>query len=104
MTSVYDYDNPDFDPLRAVLPLDECDGWMWMNRSTTDGRVVEHYKHRIARGYLNLDHAGQAWKSQIADFGCDPWCDEDHQHRKTTYKHFPVPTGQAIAEVLSWLS
>lgn len=104
MDTVYDYENPDFGPLRAAVPADQLDGWMWMNRSIVHGRTVEHYKHRVARGYLNLDHSGQAWKSEIAEYGCSPWCDETHQHRETVYGHYTVATAQAINEVMSWLS
>jgi hypothetical protein len=102
--SSYDYDHPDFGPLRVLVSAEHLGDWMWMNRSTTDGRVVEHYKHRIARGYINLDHEGQAWKSRIVEHACTPWCDETHEHREEKREHFTVPTALALNEVLSWLS
>lgn len=98
--NTYDYENPDFGPLHSVLPSAMRDGWMWMNRSTIRGRTVEHYKHRITRSYLNLDHEGTAWQGRIAEHGCSPWCEETHEHRKDVFEHFTVPTSQAIEEAL----
>lgn len=102
--TTYDYENPDFGPLRALVPAGQLGDWMWMNRSTTDGRNVEHYKHRIVRSYINLDHDGQAWASRIVEHACDPWCNEAHEHRAEVREHYTVPTEQALDEVLSWLS
>ncbi|WP_203834011.1 hypothetical protein [Actinoplanes campanulatus] len=37
-----DADAPHWGPLRACLPADQLDGWMWMARSTYNGVIVEH--------------------------------------------------------------
>lgn len=87
-----DQDNPNWAPLRAVMPLADCDAWMWMGRSVHDGTVIELYKHRQTRGYLNLSADGRAWLFRRVNLGCDPWCDVDHDH---------VPDPPAVAEQVS---
>lgn len=51
---------PNWDPLHAALPLEHCDGFMWMHRETWSGRTIEYYKHGITRRYLLLDQHGRA--------------------------------------------
>ncbi|MEA1903229.1 MAG: hypothetical protein U9N56_06860 [Actinomycetota bacterium] len=53
---------PDWGPLEAVLPMQWCDGFMWMNRLEHDGVTIELYKHGITRRYLNLDQNGNAYR------------------------------------------
>lgn len=53
-------DDPDWKPLEAVLPMEWCGGFMWMNRVVCEGVVIELYKHGITRQYLNLDREGGA--------------------------------------------
>lgn len=53
---------PNWRPLEAAIPLDDCPAWMWMSRVHHDDRVIEQYKHRETRRYLNLDQDGQAWR------------------------------------------
>ncbi len=101
--SELDQEIPDWAPLRAAVGAEGANGWMWMNRSTRAGIVIEHYKHSLTRSYLNLDHAGHAWKSRIAAHGCSPWCDcpEGREHAQDVFEHFTVPLDEAIAEALS---
>ena len=54
-------DEPDWDPLHATLPLEHCDGFMWMHRTELKDETIEHYKHGITRRYLHLDHSGHAY-------------------------------------------
>ncbi len=54
-------DEPDWDPLHAVLPLKYCNGFMWMHRTERETGTIEHYKHGITRRYLHLDHGGHAY-------------------------------------------
>ncbi len=51
----------DWNPLHDVLPLEHCDGFMWMNRIDWEGRAIEVYKHGITRRSLHLDHDGRAY-------------------------------------------
>lgn len=53
---------PDWEPLRTVLPLEWCDGFMWMYRVEEGDSVIELYKHGITRRYLNLDQANRAYR------------------------------------------
>lgn len=55
-------DEPDWEPLHVVLPLEWCDGFMWMYRVTQDDAVIELYKHGITRRYLNLDQLNRAYE------------------------------------------
>jgi hypothetical protein len=48
-------DDPHWGPLHTVLPLEWCDGFMWMYRLAQDDAVLEHYKHGITRRYLVID-------------------------------------------------
>jgi hypothetical protein len=47
---------PDWEPLHVVLPLEWCDGFMWMYRVEENDAVIEMYKHGITRRYLMLDY------------------------------------------------
>ena len=88
-----DQDNPNWAPLEAVISADERGDWMWMHRTTADdGTVIEKYKHRQTRGYLNLSADGRAWLFRRPADGCDPWCREQHEHR---------PDSPPTAEVVS---
>jgi len=75
-----DEEVPNWEPLRALLPADRLDGWMWMGRSTWNSAAVEHYKHSVTRGSVTLDHDSNGWMSRISQHGCSPWCDERHEH------------------------
>ena len=55
-------DEPDWDPLHVVLPLEWCDGFMWMFRVEEGDAVIEMYKHGITRRYLMLDQHNRAWR------------------------------------------
>lgn len=52
---------PDWEPLHVVLPLEWCDGFMWMLRVEQGDAVIELYKHGITRNYLNLDQHNRAY-------------------------------------------
>lgn len=52
---------PDWEPLHVVVPLQWCDGFMWMYRLEQGDAVIEHYKHGITRRYLNLDQHNRAY-------------------------------------------
>lgn len=52
---------PDWGPLHDALPIEHCNGFMWMARVPWQGEVVEVYKHGITRGPLCLDHSGHAY-------------------------------------------
>lgn len=54
-------DEPDWDPLHVVLPLEWCAGFMWMFRVTEGDAVIEMYKHGITRRYLMLDQHNRAY-------------------------------------------
>jgi hypothetical protein len=50
------HEAPDWEPLKALLPLDLVDGFMWMQADTLDdGAELQAYKHAITRRYLFLD-------------------------------------------------
>ena len=51
----------DWDPLHDALPMEHCDGFMWMYRVTWKTEVIEVYKHGITRMSLHLDHSGRAY-------------------------------------------
>jgi hypothetical protein len=58
------YDEPDWEPLRAVLSLSLCDWFMWMHESRSPGGLAIHaYKHIDTRRYLHLDEFGCAYLS-----------------------------------------
>ena len=59
---------PDWDPLHTVLPMEWCDGFMWMFRTEQDDAVIEHYKHGITRRYLNLDQLNRAYRYTGDDY------------------------------------
>jgi hypothetical protein len=45
---------PDWRPLEAVVPLEECGGFMYMGWLAIDGKRLHHYKHFDTRRYLFL--------------------------------------------------
>jgi len=51
----------DWDPLHEALPIEHCDGFMWMYRVAWKTDVIEVYKHGITRRSLHLDHSGHAY-------------------------------------------
>lgn len=53
---------PDWDPLHNVLPMEWCDGFMWMYRATEGEAVIEMHKHGITRRYLMLDQHNRAYR------------------------------------------
>lgn len=55
-------DEPDWDPLHVVLPLEWCAGFMWMFRAQEGDAVIEMYKHGITRRYLMLDQLNRAYR------------------------------------------
>lgn len=57
-----DADEPNWEPLLAVVGEDLVEWFMWMCPvELTDGTRLEAYKHRISRRYLYLDGRGRAW-------------------------------------------
>lgn len=42
---------------------------MLMGTVEVGGTVIQQYKHRDTRRYLNLDSAGQAWEVAVEDSG-----------------------------------
>lgn len=54
-------DEPDWNPLHVVLPLEWCDGFMWMFRVEEGDAVIEMYKHGITRRYLMLDQNNRTY-------------------------------------------
>lgn len=63
--------DPSWHALESVLPIEDCAGFMFMNRAEgPQGQTVYCYKHGITRRYLNLDSAGKAFKYNGA--GYDP--------------------------------
>lgn len=61
-------DDPEWEPLHVVLPLDWCDGFMWMFRVTQGDATIELYKHGITRRYLNLDQFNRAYQFNGKDY------------------------------------
>jgi hypothetical protein len=57
----FDTDDPDWAPLEAALPIEECAGFMWMYRAQFDGAPIEVYRHAITRRWLHLGHDGTAF-------------------------------------------
>jgi hypothetical protein len=53
---------PNWEPLHVALPIEWCDGFMWMYRVEQDDAVIELYKHGISRRYLNLDQLNRAYR------------------------------------------
>lgn len=97
MTDI-EYNDPNWLPLEAHLHVDDLGAWMWMCRIRHDDKVIEQYKHRDTRRYLNLDQFAEAWRVQFP-IGCDPWCDEAHEHvtiLPPTFEQIP------FAEALEW--
>lgn len=41
---------PNWEPLEAVIPIEELDGFMYMGSAGE----IELYKHRLTRRYLNI--------------------------------------------------
>jgi hypothetical protein len=61
----YGMGEPDWAPLEAVLPLEECGGFMFMGYYPPGGNregAIRLYKHGITRHYLNLHPSGQAYR------------------------------------------
>jgi hypothetical protein len=64
-TELLGSDTPNWAPLRALLPLEDCDGFMWMGavlqtravyvHGRHQERVIFQYKHGITRHYLMID-------------------------------------------------
>jgi hypothetical protein len=54
----YRMDEPDWEPLEKVLPMEWCDGFEFM------GYVgdIRMYKHGITRRYLNVDPKGNVYR------------------------------------------
>jgi hypothetical protein len=54
----YRMDEPDWEPLEKVLPMEWCDGFGFM------GYVgdIRMYKHGITRRYLNVDPKGKVYR------------------------------------------
>lgn len=77
-------DRPDWKPLEAVVPMEWCGGFMWMNRIVSGGVVVELYKHGITLRYLNLDDDGGA-------------------HRWTGAGYVAIPIDESIDQVFGGL-
>ena len=54
---------PNWKPLEAVLPVEDCEDFMYM------GRVgdIELYKHRHTRRYLNISSTSEKFYRYMAD-------------------------------------
>lgn len=88
-----DNSTPNWAPLQAAMPAADRDYWMWMGRTAADdGTVIEQYKHRNTRGYLNLSGDGRAWLLRLTNDRCDPWCGEQHEHHTDS-----PPTAEAVS-------
>ncbi len=61
-------DDPDWGPLETVLPMEWCDGFMWMYRVEQDEANIELYKHGITRRCLNLDQDNKAYRFTGTDY------------------------------------
>jgi len=59
---------PDWSPLHAALPMNHCNGFMWMQRVEWEGETIEVYKHGITRRSLHLDHHGRAYVPREDDY------------------------------------
>lgn len=58
MIPTYEHTDPNWEPILAQLPESEVGNWMWMTRAVLGDQVIEQYKHRDTRRYLNIDHSG----------------------------------------------
>ena len=57
------YDQPDWDPIVALLSEELAEWFMWMCEvALEDGRRVHAYKHIETRRYLHLGTDGSAWR------------------------------------------
>jgi len=52
---------PDWDPLHAVVVHERCNGFMWMYSVAWRDRLLEVHKHGITRRSSHLDHDGRAY-------------------------------------------
>jgi hypothetical protein len=82
----FDTDDPDWAPLEAALPIEECAGFMWMHRAQVDGAPIEVYRHAITRHWLHLGHDGTAYR----------WSEQDGYR--------PIPVDAAIEHVFEGLA
>lgn len=55
-------EQPDWNPLHDAIPIEHCDGFMWMFRVPWKKEVIECYKHGITRRSIHLDHGGRAYR------------------------------------------
>lgn len=59
---IADADEPDWEPLIALMAPELVGSFMWMFPVTlADGTRMEAYKHRVTRRYLYLDTDLRAW-------------------------------------------
>ena len=58
-------DSAEWKPLENLLPLEYCDGFMYMGKSGN----VHLYKHGVTRKYLNMDDDGICYR--YSPKGCD---------------------------------
>ena len=73
---------PNWKPLEKVLPMEHCDGFMYMGY--VDG--IHMYKHGFTRHYINLDRKGNAYR-----------------YVETTNRYVPIHTDVAIEHVFEGL-
>jgi hypothetical protein len=82
----FDTDDPDWAPLEAALPIEECAGFIWMYRDQIEGAPIEVYRHGITRHWLQLGHDGTAYR----------WSEQDGYQ--------PIPVDGAIEHVFEGLA
>lgn len=63
---------PNWDVLHDAVPIEHCDGFMWMSRVVWKAEVIEVYKHGITRRSLHLDHSGNAYRYRRGRFAKIP--------------------------------
>lgn len=54
----YRFEDPNWEPLEKVMPIEWCGAFMWM----AETRGIHLYKHGFTRHYLNLDEDGNAYR------------------------------------------
>jgi hypothetical protein len=54
--------DPQWKPLEDLLPMNWCDGFMFMQGGLGPNHDINAYKHGITRKYLHIDAAGQCYR------------------------------------------
>ena len=65
--------NPMWIPLEKLLPMEWCDGFMFMQGELGPNKDINCYKHGITRKSLHIDSNGQTWKYNFMSLSTKGW-------------------------------